>query len=217
MSLKEAAQSVVRGVGMWLMWVALFLASMIVVSVGAVCVTAAYAQTPQSNRASATIIDVIDGDTLRVNTPGCNACRVRLTNIDAPESDQLFGAKSRQMLAQLTGGDGATITLVKHGTDQYGRILARVYHEATNINWAMVRKGGAYVYEHYADSAALSKLQQMAKKAGRGVWSLAKSERIRPWNWRHNQSIIQALNTIGDVAAEMASDFSAALKDYFSN
>src|SRR5699024_12258441 len=81
---------------------------------------------PAQTRTTATIVDVVDGDTLRVNTPRCQACRVRLLEIDAPEHDQPFGGQSRDMLAQLTGGDGATVALMIDGTDRYGRLRAHV-------------------------------------------------------------------------------------------
>src|SRR5699024_5443227 len=163
----------------------ILIAAPFIILVGGLYVALAMFFTAQAQtRTTATIVDVVDGDTLRVNTPRCQAARVRLLEIDAREHSQPFGGQFRDMLAQLTGGVGATVALMIDGTDRYGRLLAHVYREQVNINWAMVRNGGAYMYEFYSNSQSLRELQAAAKKTGRGLWALAQSQRIRPWDWR---------------------------------
>lgn len=82
----------------------------------------------------ATVVDVIDGDTLRVDTANCDDCRVRMLEIDAPEHDQPYGAAARSTLSTLVNGVGGTVQLAIEGKDQYGRLLAFVYHKGRNIN-----------------------------------------------------------------------------------
>lgn len=139
----------------------------------------------------ATIVDVIDGDTLRVDAPNCDDCRVRMTEIDAPEHDQPYGQAARDTLAALTGGAGSVVTLVVQGTDRYGRLLARVYKNGVNINWQMVRAGAVWVYDRYTDSKAIDKLEAAARRVGRGLWALAKDQRMPPWQWRQGESAKQ--------------------------
>lgn len=62
------------------------------------------------------IIRIIDGDTVDVlvnKTP----VRVRLVDIDAPESKQPFGQKSRQFLADMIFRQ--QVTIVEKGKDRY--------------------------------------------------------------------------------------------------
>lgn len=69
------------------------------------------------------IIRIIDGDTVDVlvnKTP----IRVRLVDIDAPESKQPFGQKSRQFLADMIFRQ--QVTIVEKGKDRYNRVLGKV-------------------------------------------------------------------------------------------
>lgn len=169
-------------------------------------------------RTPATIVDVIDGDTLRVNTPDCQRCRVRMLEIDAPEHDQPFGDQARAMLARLTGGAGSTVALAIEGTDRYGRLLAHVYRRKVNINWAMVRNGGAYVYEFYSNSESLRRLQAAAKRTGAGLWALAQSERVRPWDWRRGErtrTLGANIQATADALDDFLEEAYERVRDYF--
>ncbi len=64
-----------------------------------------------------TILEVVDGDTVRV--PGYT---VRLYGVDAPEKDQPFGPQATGCLATLVWG--RTVEVRPQGVDRYGRLLA---------------------------------------------------------------------------------------------
>ena len=92
--------------------------------------------------AAAISCTVTDGDTLR-----CGAERVRLTGIDAPElaghcrkGRQCApgdGKASKANLARIIGG--RPVTLLRLGTDHYGRTLAVAYVGGQNIACAQLR------------------------------------------------------------------------------
>ena len=69
------------------------------------------------------VIGVTDGDTIKVLV-NRNAVTVRLEGIDAPESRQSFGTRSKQALAKLVAGK--IVMVQKTGTDQYDRTLGIV-------------------------------------------------------------------------------------------
>ncbi|MCH1438263.1 MAG: thermonuclease family protein, partial [Rubripirellula sp.] len=71
------------------------------------------------------VVSVADGDTvtLLVNQ---KPLKVRLYGIDAPETNQSFGNKSKQALSAMVFGK--TITLKKTGKDKYGRILGIIHY-----------------------------------------------------------------------------------------
>ena len=90
------------------------------------------------------VVAISDGDTLtaRCGAPGAyQQVKVRIAGIDAPESRQAFGQKSRQHLAQLCFRQRATLQPVDE--DSYGRMVAQVRCGGTDVATAQVRAGMA--------------------------------------------------------------------------
>lgn len=129
---------------------------------------------------SGRVISVTDGDTLKVLVEQ-QPIKIRLTEIDAPEKKQAFGARSRQSLADLCFGENARVE--DHGHDRYGRTLGRVYCDGIDANAEQIRRGMAWVYEHYATDLRLYALQAAAQASGIGLWVDARP--MPPWKWRH--------------------------------
>jgi hypothetical protein len=86
---------------------------------------------------AATVIGVSDGDTLTVLSKG-RPVKVRLANIDAPEKQQPFGARSKQSLSDLCYGRDAS--LESTSKDRYGRTVAVVHCGDVNANVAQVSR-----------------------------------------------------------------------------
>jgi endonuclease YncB( thermonuclease family) len=129
-----------------------------------------------------TVIAVRDGDTLTVRTPAGASERVRLTEIDAPESAQPYGGQSRRKLRQLVAA--GPVRLERAGSDRYGRTLARVYAGGHDVNKAMVRSGAAWVYDAYSTDPAFEPLEAAARAERAGLWSQPATEVVAPWLWR---------------------------------
>ena len=124
-----------------------------------------------------------DGDTLTVLIDR-RQVKVRLADIDAPESKQTFGTRSRQSLAALCFNKEAR--LETQGKDRYGRIVATVYCAEANANAVQVQQGMAWVFERYASRGSpLYALQNEAKAAKRGLWGDPRP--VPPWEWRRSQ------------------------------
>lgn len=117
---------------------------------------------------------VTDGDTLVVT----DGRRVRLAQVDAPETSQCFGAQATDALRRLAGGQAVTLRRPSNGpeTDRYGRTLAEVYIGGRSINEALVSEGAAEWFEQFAGEDAdlagrLRSAEEDARRAGRGLWS----------------------------------------------
>ena len=134
------------------------------------------------------VVAISDGDTLtvRCGTPGnYHPVKVRIAAIDAPESRQAFGQKSRQNLAQLCFKKQATLQTVD--TDSYGRTVANVRCGGTDAAAAQVRAGLAWVYTPYAHNHPhLAPLQGLARASGTGLWSQKRP--LAPWDYRHRRA-----------------------------
>jgi endonuclease YncB( thermonuclease family) len=126
------------------------------------------------------VVSVHDGDTLRVIDRDNVEVKVRLLGIDAPETGQAFGTKSRDALAAMV--KGKAVELVGSEKDRYGRTLATVMVGGVNANLEMVRKGLAWHFTRYSKDPQLAEAEREARAAKRGLW--ADAEPVAPWKWR---------------------------------
>ena len=96
----------------------------------------------------AEVFAIGDGDTLAV-TEGSQRIKVRLACVDAPETSQSpYGITARQALNSLLPV-GSDVTLRSKATDRYGRTVAEVILNGSNINQSLVKSGNAFVYWQY--------------------------------------------------------------------
>jgi endonuclease YncB( thermonuclease family) len=122
--------------------------------------------------APANAVRIADGDSIDVGR-----LRMRLDGIDAPELVQQCsdasgraydcGQKSAQALADLVRDK--PIDCVRHGVDQFGRILAVCSAGGVDVNAAMVDSGNAVAYR--GDYLAYVPNEERAKAAKKGLWA----------------------------------------------
>jgi endonuclease YncB( thermonuclease family) len=136
---------------------------------------------------SGKVIGVTDGDTINVLVKK-ETVKVRLEGIDAPESGQSYGTKSKQALSDLVFGK--TVTVKKTGTDKYGRTLGFVIVGDVDANAKLVEDGWAWHFKKYNDEERLAKLEVAARKAKRGLW--ADDTAVAPWDYRARHKTPQA-------------------------
>ncbi|MBK6616922.1 MAG: thermonuclease family protein [Nitrosomonas sp.] len=128
------------------------------------------------------VVGVSDGDTLTILDNRKKQIKVRLAEIDTPESAQPYGKRAKQELSRIVYGK--TILVKVRDIDRYGRTVGRVYAGEIDVNAEMVRLGAAWVYRKYAKDQNLYALEKQARKNGSGIWSLPEAQRIPPWEWR---------------------------------
>ena len=99
------------------------------------------------------VVGISDGDTLTARCPTGDIAhpysqlKVRLAEIDAPESGQPYGRRSKEYLSSLCYETEATIR--QKATDRYGRTVARVECKGKDANLEMVKAGMAWAYTKY--------------------------------------------------------------------
>jgi endonuclease YncB( thermonuclease family) len=141
------------------------------------------------------VIKVADGDTITIRTSKNEKIKVRLTGIDAPESNQPFGKASKEKLASFIANMPVRIEAYKN--DRNGRVLAKVWVQPSdcascgktlNVNHAQILAGMAWWYRRYAkelsdeDRGRYESAEDESRKRKRGLWS-ARSP-VAPWDWR---------------------------------
>ena len=134
---------------------------------------------------SGRVVGVHDGDTLTLLDANKRQTKIRLAEIDTPESAQPYGSRAKQALSNLVFGKD--VIVVVREQDRYGRSVGRIYVGDTDVNAAMVASGAAWVYRQYSHDPELLRLETEARTAGRGLWSLPEAQRTPPWEWRQQQ------------------------------
>lgn len=142
---------------------------------------------------SCKVVGVQGGDTFTCLDASKKQRKVRLANIATPEPPQPYESQSRQRLSDLVAGKKVTLH-VQDAED--GHTLARVYLGHSDVNAQMVRKGAAWVSRRGHTDQALLKLEEQARAAKRGLWSLPESERLPPWEWRNEQGEANGLASL---------------------
>ena len=143
---------------------------------------------------SGRVVAISDGDTLTLLTANNQQAKIRLAEIDTPESRQPFGARAKQMLSDLAFGKEADVLV--DDIDRYGRLVGRVYAGKVDVTAEMIKQGGAWVYRQYSRDPLLLILEQEAKSAKRGLWALPESEQTPPWEWRRSDKKPTAATTV---------------------
>jgi micrococcal nuclease len=129
----------------------------------------------------ATVVRVIDGDTIVVHIAGRDE-NTRILGIDTPETHkpdtpvECYGPEASDRLAALLP-KGTTIRLVRDvdPRDRYGRLLAYVYRDADGlfVNLTMVTEGFAgtlAISPNFAHRGELEAAATSAQFAHRGLW-----------------------------------------------
>lgn len=126
------------------------------------------------------VIGIKDGDTFEILRNG-QPERVRLSDIDSPESAQPFGKAAKKFASDLCFGKTVRVE-PKKKRDRYGRILGTIYVDDTiNINAQMIASGYAWRYK-YSKNKKYAAYQSAARESRVGLWS--DDSAIDPWLWR---------------------------------
>ncbi|MBI1248749.1 hypothetical protein GC197_13025 [bacterium] len=126
------------------------------------------------------VIFVADGDTIGLLDADRQMHRIRLEGIDAPESGQAFGKRSKQTLDDAIYGKEVLVTY--EDEDRYGRILGQIYHGDHWLNLDQLTAGMAWHYRHFSGDAFLAETQEVAQKAKVGLWKDKSPQ--QPWRFR---------------------------------
>ena len=124
-------------------------------------------------RQVATVLDVVDGDTIKVDLDG-ETTKVRYIGMDTPEKGRPFFDEATAKNAELV--DGQTVLLVKDvsETDQYDRLLRYVFVGDTFVNFELVNQGYAAAATFPPDVSCdgmFRAAEADARSHARGLWA----------------------------------------------
>jgi endonuclease YncB( thermonuclease family) len=139
---------------------------------------------PKVVKQRARVVQVVDGDTVKVRLASGKRRSVRLIGIDTPEvygGVECGGRKASRSMRRLTP-PGTPVVLVSDATqdkvDRYGRLLRYVMKSGRDVNRAQAHRGWASVYVYdgnpFERVRGYRKSQRAAKAAPRGIWRLCR-------------------------------------------
>jgi micrococcal nuclease len=129
----------------------------------------------------ATVVSVVDGDTIKVVIGGKRSS-LRYIGIDSPESGAHLAAEASQANYALVMGETVTLIRDVSETDRYGRLLRYVVAGGTFVNLELVRQGFASAYKYPPDTSCSSDFaaaQAVAVGAELGLWALPSPTAVR--------------------------------------
>jgi endonuclease YncB( thermonuclease family) len=154
---------------------------------------------------SGRVVATTDGGTLIVLDAHNKRHKVRIAGIEAPETTQPYGDRSKQHLADLVLDKSVSVEWQQF--DTYGRVFGKVMLARMNacpaaqldcpktidVGMAQIVAGFAWQYRHFEneqtpqDRAAYSFGERVARAKRAGLW--ADTGPVPPWQWRSEHKL----------------------------
>ncbi|HCN51333.1 MAG TPA: nuclease [Chryseobacterium sp.] len=132
-------------------------------------------------QSSGKVIKISDGDTITLLLEGNQQKKLRLAEVDCPESGQAFGKNAKQFTSAQVFGK--TVKFVEDTKDRYGRSVAKVYYDNDKyLSRELIKAGMGWWYFSYSKDTTLGKLQEKAQAKKIGLWQDVNA--MAPWEYR---------------------------------
>lgn len=127
----------------------------------------------------ATVLRVVDGDTILVRGANGRSERVRYIGVDTPESVkpdspvECFGKEASDRNKQLVEGRKVRLVPDREAEDRFGRSLAFVYVGETFVNAQLISDGYARTIEiepNTSKAEYFADLERVAIRTRKGLW-----------------------------------------------
>jgi micrococcal nuclease len=97
------------------------------------------------------VTKVIDGDTLDIKAKDGKTIAIRLTLVDAPETDEPGYTQAKNFVSQNCLNKEAVVDPDNNQNRSFSRLVAVVYCEGHNVNEAVIANGFATIYRSFCD------------------------------------------------------------------
>lgn len=131
------------------------------------------------------VVGITDGDTLTLLVDR-QQYKIRIAGIDAPESHQAWGDRSKTNISRLAFNQTAAADCPK--IDRWGRKVCKVNVNGVDIGLEQIKDGMAWWFRKYAkeqtpeDQSVYENAELMAKLKRLGLWG--DTNPVPPWDWR---------------------------------
>lgn len=128
------------------------------------------------------VVDIRDGDVLKVSHPDKGVVTIMLYGIDAPDNRQPFFKQAKEFLTDKV--EGQVVNVLEFVTEQKA-VTAIIVHDGVNINEQILQAGYGWVYKNYCKQDFCSdwlNYEKQARDQKLGLWQ--DENPIPPWEWR---------------------------------
>jgi len=148
-----------------------------------------YSFFPASQRVTAIVSRVVDGDTFELS----NGDRVRLLGMDAPEHGEQFYNAATERLREMVEGKSVGLEKDVSQKDGFDRLLRYVFIDSNDgnvfVNMQLVEEGYAYAYVVSPDEKYLDEFiaaENSARTKGLNIWQSAVSDSCLATEFHYN-------------------------------
>jgi len=135
-----------------------------------------------------TVTEIIDGNTLHLETLAGDVYKILLHGIDSPEPGQKYADQSTEMLKKLLLKKQVTVAVQTR--DRHGNRVGSIQvADGSDPRHEMLRSGLAWTAEKQTDPE-LEAIRVEAKKKNIGIWE--EENPTPPWTYRRQQTMIDA-------------------------
>ena len=135
----------------------------------------------------ATVVRVIDGNTLEIRTKDAETYTVGWYGIDCPEEGQPYAAQARDYIRHTL--INKTVLVTDMGKDRRGKRLVSFALDGVDMRIQLLDKGLAWTTDTSKEEDHVRR-QERAKAAGIGLWTEVNP--TPPWVFRRQQTMLQA-------------------------
>lgn len=133
----------------------------------------------------ARVLTVHEGDRLTIHHQG-RRDTVYLRDVDCPELKQPYGKQAKHVTAAYVGNREVVVRGLTR--DRQGRIRVEILlPNGKFLTHELIREGLAWVQPDTAHDPSLNDLEELARAAGKGLWS--EPNPIPPWKWKPTKPI----------------------------
>jgi len=134
-----------------------------------------------SHSFNGTVVGILEGDLVRVLRKG-KIVKVRLSDVDCPESSQAYGTEAKKFTAMMVQSGPVMVHVKK--TNPRGIAVGEVVlkDSGLSLNRELVKAGLAWWQAEYSDDRSYGELEAAARKMKVGLWK--QGNPIPPWEYR---------------------------------
>ncbi len=129
------------------------------------------------------VVDIREGDVLKVSHPEKGVITIMLYGIDAPDKKQPFFKQAKEFLTGKV--EGQVVNVLEFVTEQKV-VAAIIVHDGVNINEQVLQAGYGWVYKKYCHQDFCSDwltYEKQARDQKLGLWQ--DENPTPPWEWRN--------------------------------
>jgi len=131
------------------------------------------------------VVEVVDGNTLKIEIDGEGVVKFKLEDVDCPEVQQQFGDEAKSYTEKLVYKKKVEVEYT--GKDRWGNRLAIVkFKRDKNLNEILIREG--YAWANPSSNNEYKYMQGQAKNNKEGLWT--SSDPTPPWIFRRQQTMM---------------------------